>query len=229
MHQRDDPVDSPLQARRPISSELAQDERLERQLDFLIEIDKLKGVMRRSPLLYAGRVENSAEHSWHVAMMATVLAAYADEPVDIGRVVRMLLVHDIVEIDAGDTFSYDTVGKVDQAQREQRAAERIFGLLPVDQAQELVALWLEFDAAATAESRFANAVDRLMPLLHNYCAGGGSWQTHGVHSGQVYQRMACIQEASAQLWTVVKGLLQDAVARGFLQPAPEIEQCNNAK
>jgi putative hydrolase of HD superfamily len=229
MHPSDQSGDSPSKGNRYVSSEIAQDERLARQLDLLIEIDQLKSVMRRSPLLYAGRVENSAEHSWHVALMATVLAAYADEPVEIGRVVRMLLVHDIVEIDAGDTFSYDTVGKLDQAQREHRAAERIFGLLPADQATELLALWQEFDAATTTESRFANAVDRLMPLLHNYCAGGGSWRTHKVHSGQVYQRMACIEGASAQLWAVVQGLLQDAVARGFLQPAPEAEQSNRAQ
>jgi putative hydrolases of HD superfamily len=222
MHQTDNATGM-AEASRPVSATIAQDETLERQLDFLVEIDRLKSVLRRTPLLYADRRENSAEHSWHVAMMATVLVAYADEPVEIGRVVRMLLVHDIVEIDAGDTFSYDVAAQLDQPEREQRAAARIFGLLPPAQAQELLGLWQEFDAANTPEARFANAVDRLMPLLHNYCAGGGSWQTYGVHCGQVYQRMACIQDASARLWSVVDGLLQDAVARGFLMAAPPAE------
>ena len=189
-----------------------------RQLDFLIEADKLKGVERRSILMDGSRNENSAEHSWHVALAAWVLAGYAAEAVDVSRVIRMLLVHDIVEIDAGDTFAYDAEGRVDQLAREERAAQRLFGLLPVDQARDLLALWVEFDKRETVEARFANSIDRLLPLLHNYATQGGSWQTHGVSRAQVLERVGCIEQGAPHLWHYVRSLIDDSVDKGYLSP-----------
>ena len=194
------------------------DNELGRKIDFLLEIDKLKTINRRSVLVDGSRYENSAEHSWHVAMCATVLADYASDAVDMVRVIQLLLVHDIVEIDAGDTFAYDAVGKMDQRERELAASPRIFGLLPCKQAIDLSALWEEFDAQATAESKFANAVDRFMPLLHNYYSEGSSWRKHGVGHDQVLVRMAPIQEAAPALWPYVLQLLNDAVEKGYLLP-----------
>lgn len=195
---------------------LIEDKRLTRQLDFLIEIDKLKSILRRAPLADGSRVENTAEHSWHLAMMAMILAERANEPVDVAHVVRMLLVHDIVEIDAGDTFAYDIAGNLDKAQREQHAADRLFGLLPDDQALEMRALWNEFEARATAEARFANALDRLMPLLHNYLNDARAWREHGVNIEQVRGRMAPVVEGSAELAHVVEAVLEDLVGRGCI-------------
>lgn len=196
---------------------LINNERLARQIDFLIEMDKLKSVARRSPLADGSRVENSAEHSWHLALMAMVLAVYAAEPVDAARVVRMLLVHDIVEIDAGDTYAYDPAANVGKAEREQEAAGRLFGLLPDDQAADLHALWEEFEARATAEARFANSLDRLMPLLHNYLNDGRVWREHGVTAEQVRRRMAPVAEGSPDLGTIVEAILADSLSRGLLE------------
>ncbi|HXF60488.1 MAG TPA: HD domain-containing protein [Caldilineaceae bacterium] len=194
--------------------------RLEQQIAFLRELDKLKQVYRQSPLMDNSRKENSAEHSWHVALAALVLAPLADEPVDINRVIKMLLLHDVVEIDAGDTFAYDPVRRLDQAAREEAAAQRLFGLLPEAQAAEFRALWEEFDARATADARFAHAVDRLLPVLHNYATGGGAWKAHQLHWAHVVQRVSAIQDGSAALWGFVAALLDDAVAQGYLAPAP---------
>lgn len=190
--------------------------RLTRQLEFIREVDRLKTVLRQSSLLDGSRRENSAEHSWHIALMALVLAEHADAPVDTLRVVKMLLVHDIVEIDAGDTYAYDYDGRQDQHAREAVAAARIFGLLPEDQAQEFIMLWEEFETGTSAEARLANAVDRLMPLLHNYAEGGRSWQRHGVTRPQVDARVGVIAAGSSELWDVATALLDDAVARGYL-------------
>lgn len=190
--------------------------RLTRQLEFIREVDRLKTVLRQSSLLDGSRRENSAEHSWHIALMALVLAEHADAPVDTLRVVKMLLVHDIVEIDAGDTYAYDRDGRQNQHAREAAAAARIFGLLPADQAQEFTLLWEEFEAGTSPEARLANAVDRLMPLLHNYAEGGRSWQRHGVTRSQVDARVGVIAAGSSELWDVATALLDDAVARGFL-------------
>jgi putative hydrolase of HD superfamily len=153
--------------------------RLEQQLGFILEVDKLKSVLRQTRLVDGSRRENDAEHSWEVAMMAVVLAEHAGAPIDLARVVRMLLIHDIVEIDAGDTFIYDEGARKTQVEREEQAAERLFGLLPDDQAVELRELWAEFEDLKTAESRFATAMDRLQPLLHNYHSGGAIWSKHG--------------------------------------------------
>jgi len=196
-------------------------ERLGRQIRFLVETDKLKSVLRRTFVIGARRYENSAEHSWQLPLAALILAEYAPGPLDLPRVLKMLLVHDIVEIDAGDTFCYDEEGARDKAEREGRAAERIFGLLPADQAAEIHGLWSEFEVGATAEARLANAVDRLMPLLHNYYTQGGSWQEHGITADRVLVRNAPVGEASETLGALVRAIVDDAVARGCLAPAPE--------
>lgn len=155
-------------------------ERLARQLEFILEIDRLKSVFRRSYLLSEERRENSAEHSWHIAVLAMVLAEYANETINIGRVMKLAVVHDIVEIDADDTFCYDEVGMSTKREREHAAATRIFGLLPEDQCDDMRGLWEEYEAMSTPESRFANALDRVMPILHNFCTNGRSWREHGV-------------------------------------------------
>ena len=190
--------------------------RLAAQLAFLREIDALKNVLRRSIIMDGSRRENSAEHSWHIALAALVLAEYADEPVDASHVMKLLLLHDIVEIDAGDTFAYDMVGKESQAAREDAAASRIFGLLPDEQAREMRALWDEFEARETPEARFANAVDRLLPVMHNFATGGGSWQNHDVNRAMVVERMRPLAENSATLWAWLSDLLDEAVRRGYL-------------
>jgi len=189
--------------------------RLERQLAFIIEADRLKGVLRRTTLCDGSRRENSAEHSWHLALMAMVFGQDADG-IDTARVVRMVLVHDLVEIDAGDTFAYDVAGNEDREQREQRAAERIFGLLPPDQHAEFRALWDEFEAEATAESRLAVALDRLQPLLNNHVSGGGSWREHGITRAQVLHRMAPIQRGLPGLWPSVLEIVERNCALGYI-------------
>jgi putative hydrolase of HD superfamily len=196
----------------------ATDDRLTQQIGFILEIDKLKSVLRQTLLVDRSRRENTAEHSWHLAMMAIALADYADRPVDIGRVIRMLLVHDLVEIDAGDTFVYDVAANRDKAAREALAAERIFGLLPADQGSELRALWQEFEARTTPDASFAAALDRLQPLLHNYHTEGSTWRQHGITVDQVLTLNRTIAQGSQRLWDYTERLIADAVVRGFLAP-----------
>lgn len=191
-------------------------ERLSRQLRFIVEVDRLKQVLRQTTLIDGSRRENSAEHSWHLALMATVLAEYADGRADVARVLRMLLLHDVVEVDAGDTFAFDVLGYASKADRERAAAERLFGLLPVDQGSELRALWEEFEAAESADARFANALDRLQPLLHNYHTGGGTWKRHGIARGAVLRRMAPIAEGAPELWPFVLQVIEAACAAGYI-------------
>ena len=194
-------------------------DRLGQQIRFLVEMDKLKMVLRRTFVVGADRYENSAEHSWQLPLAAMILSEYANVPFDLCRALKMLLVHDIIEIDAGDTYCYDEQGALDKEEREGRAAERIFGLLPADQGAGIHALWAEFEAGATPEARFANAVDRLMPLLHNYYSQGRSWQDHGIRSDQVLERNARVGEASETLGALVQSIVEDAVAKGYLAPA----------
>lgn len=191
-------------------------ERLERQIAFVLEIDKLKSVLRRSYLLNETRRENSAEHSWHLSAMALVLAEHGDAEVDQLRVLKMLLVHDIVEIDSGDTYIYDAAGNDTKAAREQEAAARIFGLLPPDQSAEVQALWQEFEARETPEAKFAAALDRLMPLLHNYHTEGRSWREHNISKAQVLNLNRHIADGSQSLWEYAKALIDDAAAKGYL-------------
>jgi putative hydrolase of HD superfamily len=197
-------------------------DRLSKQIEFIVEIDNLKQVLRRTLTVNADRNENSAEHSWHIAVMGVLLSEYAAEreggrEIDLLRAIKMMLVHDIVEIDAGDTYCYDEDGAKDKLERETRAADRIFAILPADQAAELRALWDEFEAAETAESKFANALDRLQALLLNYHVGGRTWQKHNVTHRQVIWRAQPIQAGSPRLWEYAKALVADAVAKGLLR------------
>lgn len=189
--------------------------RLNRQLDFLLEIDKLKHVLRRT-LLPMGRRENSAEHSWHMAMGVLLLAEYANEPVDIGRVILLTLVHDIVEVDAGDVFEYDDAAQVYKAAREQQAAERIFNLLPADQAGWVRGLWEEFEQQGTPEARFAYAVDRFQPILLSHAGRGEMWRQYGITARRVLARNRGMEAGSKKLWEHTQALLRDAVAQGYL-------------
>jgi putative hydrolases of HD superfamily len=191
--------------------------RLERQIAFVIELDKLKQVLRQTRLMDGSRRENDAEHCWHVALMAVVLAEHAGAGIDVLRVLKMLLIHDVVEIDAGDTFLYAAVDAAAVAARETRAAERIFGLLPPDQAGELRALWEEFEARRSAEAKFARALDRLEPLLQNHRNGGGTWREHGVTVEQVLAKKHIVADGSAALWAFAVELIDDSLARGYLR------------
>lgn len=193
-------------------------ERLTQQIQFIVELDKLKRVLRQTLLTDQSRRENSAEHSWHIAMMAMVLAEYASVPVDVLRVMKLLLVHDLVEIDAGDTFCYDIQGNQDKAEREQQAADRLFGLLPADQAQEVRSLWDEFEAQVTPEAQFAASLDRLQPMLNNQQTQGGTWQQYGITRDRVLQRAAPIQIGAPPLWEFVTQMIDDCVAAGYLAP-----------
>ena len=192
-------------------------QRLEQQIAFVLEIDHLKSVLRRSYLLNENRHENSAEHSWHLSVMALVLAEYASAEVDTLRVLKMLLVHDVVEIDSGDTYIYDAAANDTKAEREGAAARRIFGLLPEDQAAALTALWQEFEARQTPEAKFAAALDRLMPLLHNYHTEGRSWREHNISEAQVLRLNSHIADGSQALWEYAKALIDDAAAQGYLR------------
>jgi putative hydrolase of HD superfamily len=190
-------------------------QRLARQIRFIVEADRLKDVLRMVRVLESKRRENSAEHSWHITLMAIVLAEYSNAPVDLLHVVKMLLVHDIVEVDAGDTFAF--ADQNDKAAREEAAARRIFGMLPDDQRDEFEALWREFDARESVESKFANAMDRLLPALQNVLGGGGTWRDHEVAYEQVIKRLSPIDDGSHALWDYLTPLLEDAVARGDIR------------
>ncbi len=192
------------------------DERLRSQLAFALEIDKEKNIFRQTSLSGHGRKENDAEHAWHMAIMAYILREYANEPVDIAKVMLMCLIHDIVEIDAGDTYAYDLDAKQSQHEREEAAKERIYSLLPPDQKAELTALFEEFEARNTPESRFARAMDNLQPLLLNNSNGGSDWAEHGVTAAQVYERQSQTQPGSEILFEVTDQILQDNIRNGSL-------------
>ena len=195
--------------------------RLDEQIRFITEIGRLKGVLRQTMLAGPGRRENSAEHSWHLAVMAQTLAEYAPPGTDIGRVTAMLLVHDLVEIDAGDLFAYaDAAQQARQEEAERAAADRIFALLPEDQAGRLRGLWDEFEERRTPEARFARALDRLQPMLENLKAGGGTWREHGITADQVLAKVVLIEDGSPALGRYARDLVQRAVRDGLLAPAP---------
>ncbi len=193
------------------------DERLQRQLDFSLEIDKEKDVFRQTHLSGHGRHENDAEHAWHMAIMAYILREYANEPVDISRVMLMCLIHDVVEIDAGDTYAYDEEGKKSQKAREEKAKERIFSILPDDQKEEMIALFGEFEAAKTPESKFAHSLDNLQPLILNNSNGGGDWKEHGVSAAQVYGRQRQTQLGSEKLFEITDQIIKDNIRKGNLK------------
>ncbi|HFK5586177.1 TPA: HD family hydrolase [Elizabethkingia anophelis] len=188
-----------------------------KQIDFIKEIDKLKYIQRRTKLFNSDRNENDAEHSWHLAMMAVVLADHANEPVDILKVVKMVLIHDIVEIDAGDTFIYDAQKNHSNTDEERLAAQRIFGILPNEQAKELIAIWEEFEAGETPEAKFARAMDRLEPLLQNTSNNGGTWNTPGVNYTKVYAKKVAIKDGAENIWEYAEGLINDSVEKGILK------------
>jgi putative hydrolase of HD superfamily len=185
---------------------------------FIFEIDRLKLVLRRNLLTDASRNENSAEHSWHLAMVAMAMAPHAKEPVDIERVIRILLVHDIVEVDAGDVDIYDVAGRKAKEAEEVAAADRIFALLPEPEATELRALWDEYEARATPEARFAYACDRLQPLLLNLASGGATWHARGVTSSQVKAINGAMADGLEDVWPIAERLIDEAVADGSLNP-----------
>ncbi|MBF2025671.1 MAG: HD domain-containing protein [Oscillatoriales cyanobacterium C42_A2020_001] len=190
--------------------------RLAQQIQFIVEIDKLKGILRQTLLTDCSRRENSAEHSWHIAFMAILLAEYAPVPIDVLRVVKMLLIHDLVEIDAGDTFCYDLQQNQSKVERETQAADRLFGLLPANQGAELRSLWEEFEAQSTPEAQFAASLDRLQPMLNNYHTEGGTWKLHGITRDRVLQRATPIAAGAPPLWDFVQQLIDDSVAAGYL-------------
>jgi putative hydrolase of HD superfamily len=194
--------------------------RLAQQLGFVLEIDRLKLIERMTRIQGGSRRENTAEHSWHLAVLATVLAEHAAEPVNVGRVVTMLLLHDLVEIDAGDTFAYDEAGHETKAAREQAAADRLYGMLPADQAVALRALWDEFERCDTADARFALAIDRLQPVLLNHANGGGPWADHGITRQRVEARNSVINHGAPPLWAEVLRRLDELDAQGLFAPAP---------
>lgn len=194
-----------------------QKDRFRQQIEFILEVDRLKQVLRQTILLDRSRKENSAEHSWHIALTVLILSEYAkDSDVDLFRVMKILLVHDLIEIDAGDTYCYDEQGRKDQARRERKAADRIFNLLPPDQAATLRELWDEFEERKTSESKFANALDRVQPFLHNYFTRGQVWLENDIKSSQVKSRMRPVNDGSPLLWDYVSSLIDDAVKKGFL-------------
>ena len=191
--------------------------RFMRQIEFIVEIDKLKNIVRQTLLTDGSRQEDSAEHSWHIAMMALILAEYAREPVDLSRVLKMVLVHDLVEIDAGDTYCYDEEANRDKAEREKKAADRIFSLLPEDQGAELRLIWEEFEAKQSSDAKFAAALDRLQPLLNNYRTSGRMWLRHGTKKEQVYLRNSPMEEGAPVLWEYAAAMIKDAVGKGWLR------------
>ncbi len=203
-------------------------DRLQQQITFLMEADRVKTILRRNRVVSdPSRRENDAEHMYHFALMAAVLAEYADAPVNLLRVLKMILIHDLVEIDAGDVFMYDEPALVGKREREEKAADRIFNLLPADQASEMRALWEEFEAEESAEARFAAALDSLQPLLGNYFTQGGAWREYGVDAARVYARNSRIGHGSTALWAQARTLLDDALAKGYLLPALAPDQAGS--
>jgi len=195
--------------------------RLRAQLEFIAEADKLKTILRASPLAAADRRENDAEHSWHLALMVLLLAEYADEPIDVGHAIKLVIIHDMVEIYAGDSPVFDPAAIVDQVEREIAAAERLFTMLPPDQAGEIRALWDEFEAAQTPEARFCKAMDRLEPMLLNWLNRGGTWGMPGATESRVRAREAGVVAASTSLGAATDALVRAGLAKGWIRPDPD--------
>ena len=193
------------------------DDRLKKQLEFVLEIDKEKNIFRQTHISGHGRNENDAEHAWHMAIMAYLLREYSNEPIDITRVMLMCLVHDVVEIDAGDTYAYDTEGKKTQKAREEAAKERLYSMLPDDQKEELMAIFEEFEAWETPEAKFARAMDNLQPLLLNNSNGGGDWRSHEVSADQVYGRQIGTKAGSEKLFEVTDNIIRENIKNGNIK------------
>ncbi|KAA9345516.1 HD domain-containing protein [Adhaeribacter soli] len=187
------------------------------QINFIKEIDKVKLIQRKTKLFNSDRNENDAEHSWHLAMMTIVLAEHAEVPIDVLKVLKMVLIHDIVEIDAGDTFIYDTVKSHSNTDEERLAANRIFGMLPKEQAEEFISIWEEFELGQTNEAKFARSMDRLEPLLQNTSNKGGTWAEFDVDYHKVYEKKKVIKEGSTALWNYAENLINESVEKGILK------------
>ena len=187
------------------------------QINFIKEIDKIKFIQRKTNLFNSDRNENDAEHSWHLAMMAIVLAEHSDVPINIMRVLKMVLIHDIVEIDADDIFIYDTVNNHSNTDEERKAANRIFGMLPKQQAAEFISIWEEFENGETNEAKFAKSMDRFEPLLQNVSNSGGTWKEFGVKYDQVIEKKKVIKEGSSSIWSYAENLINESVEEGILK------------
>lgn len=192
-------------------------ERLQKQMEFIIEVDRLKDIIRQTHLTNGERKENDAEHSWHLALMAVFLSEYSKEPVDVLQVIKMVLIHDLVEIDAGDTYLYDEAGNGTKAAREQKAAERIFHILPEDQAEELFGLWREFEERKTPESKFANTLDRIQPVLLNDATDGRAWREHDVCIDQIMSKNEYTSQGSDVLWAYIQEVFEKNIKNGNIK------------
>lgn len=192
-------------------------ERLQKQMEFIIEVDRLKDIIRQTHLTNGERKENDAEHSWHLALMAVFLSEYSKEPVDVLQVIKMVLIHDLVEIDAGDTYLYDEAGNGTKAAREQKAAERIFHILPEDQAEELFGLWREFEERKTPESKFANTLDRIQPIPLNDATDGRAWREHDVCIGQIMSKNEYTSQGSDVLWAYIQEVFEKNIKNGNIK------------
>lgn len=195
---------------------MEQIERLKKQMEFILEVDKVKQIVRQTYLTDGSRKENDAEHSWHLALMAVLLKEYANEEVDLAKVIPMVLIHDLVEIDAGDTYAYDQAGLATQRERETKAADRIFGMLPEDQKTKFRDLWEEFEAYETAEAKFAHVLDNCQPLILNDASDGKSWKEHTVHKSQIYKRNEHTGEGSREIWEYMKQLIEKHIQLGHV-------------
>lgn len=202
---------------RPFTLSVSKEKRLEKQIRFLESLDRLKQVWRRNYVMDRTRRENSAEHSWHIAVMAMFLKEYAPPGTDLFRVLQMLLIHDVIEIEAGDTFCYDKTANLDKDEREKEAADHIFGILPEDQAIEFRALWDEFEDRKTPESRFANSMDRFQVLFQNFNTKGGTWADHDIPKSRVLERESVVRTGAPGLWAAVEDILARSVDAGFLR------------
>ncbi len=195
-----------------------KDDKIKNQIKFVMVIDEMKNIFRRNLIIDGSRRENDAEHSWHLAMLAMILEEYSAEKIDLERVLKIALVHDLIEVYAGDTFAYDEKGNEDKHEREVKAADKLFGMLDSIQGAEIRALWDEFEAMETAESRYANAIDRIQPLILNYMTNGHTWKQGDVHSAQIYKRMDIIRTATPELWHIVEGIINTSIEIGILKP-----------
>ncbi len=193
------------------------EERLQKQIDFILESDKLKKIFRKTYLADGSRYENDAEHSWHLALMTILLSEYSNKSIDVLKVIKMVLIHDIVEIDAGDTYCYDDAANEDKVKREIAAAKRLFALLPFDQRKEFMDIWVEFEENKTAEANFANALDCFQPVNLNYASGGISWIENNIAYNQVIKRTSKIQDGSMQLWNYAKKIIDSALLKKYIR------------
>jgi putative hydrolase of HD superfamily len=191
-------------------------ERLKKDIEFIVELDKMKSILRQTSLIGEDRREDDAQHSWHISIMAMILSEYANEDIDVCKVIKMLLTHDLVELYAGDTFCYDKVGNQDKKERELAAAEKIYGMLDEDKGKKLRELWDEFEEMKTPEALFAASMDRLQPMLNNYYNNGGTWKKFDVAQSDVYKRIGPVEKSSDELWGFVEYMLEDAFERGLI-------------